>query len=91
MHLFNMFHDHSRGHPYSLKTSISKIHVATFEKITLNAKCSVVEKFRVFRALGGNRETFTPKNGLILLIFKCNTAKLFRRNTNVHVKKQLHV
>jgi len=58
---------------------------------TLNAKCSVVEKFRVFRALTGNRETFTPENGLILLNFKqckCNTAKLFRRNTNVRAIRE---
>jgi len=59
--------------------------------VTLNAKCSVVEKFRVFRALGGNRETFMPENGLILLNFKqlkCNTAKLFRWNTNVHAIRE---
>jgi len=60
------------------------VHLELSLQYTLNAKC---KSFAFFAHWGGNRETFTPENGLILLNFKvlippeyectCNTRNFF--------------
>jgi len=79
-HQWLMLHHH-------LLVCICVLYSSTYFKTTLNAKCSIGEKFHIFCTLWGNYETFMPENGLTLLNFKqfmYNTMKLFCRNTNVH-------
>jgi len=48
-------------------------------------------KISRFSRIGRQSQNFYAENGLILLNFKqckCNTAKLFRRNTNVHAIRE---
>ena len=64
----------------------------------VNGECSAGEKFRVFCAWCGNRETFTPVwkwrySSTVKTVWSANTAKLFRHYTDIRIyhAKQKHL
>jgi len=56
--------------------------------ITLNKKCSAGEKFRVFAHCEAIAKLLRWKMAVTIEQFRCNTAKLFRRNTNVNAIRE---